>query len=60
MKGICSCTYLYQVLKPVIFLYFDSLTDKQKEGFIFMEDGAKVYKGHARLPCLNRGIRGFI
>ena len=24
-----------------------------------MKDGAKVHKGHARLPRLNRGIRGF-
>jgi hypothetical protein len=24
-----------------------------------MEDRAKIYKGKAKLPCLNRGIRGF-
>jgi len=24
-----------------------------------MEDGAKVHEGKARLPHLNRGIRGF-
>ena len=24
-----------------------------------MEDGSKVHKGKARLPCLNYGVRGF-
>jgi hypothetical protein len=24
-----------------------------------MEDGLKVHKGHARLPCLNHGVCGF-
>ena len=46
-RDICSQAYLHQVLEPVIFPHFDSLTDTQKEEFIFMEDGAKVHKGHA-------------
>jgi transposase len=58
-KGICSHAYLTQVLKPVVFPHFDSLSEQEKESFIFIEDGAKVHKGHARLPCLNKGIRGF-
>jgi transposase len=59
MKGVCSKAYLNQVLKAVVFPWFDSLLSKQKEEFIFMEDGAKVHKGYARLPRLNRGLRGF-
>jgi hypothetical protein len=47
------------VLEAVVFPFYDKLLDEQKEEFIFMEDGSKVYKGKARLPCLNRGIRGF-
>ena len=58
-KGICSHAYLTQVLEPVVFPHFDSLSEQEKESFIFMEDGAKVHKGHARLPRLNKGIRGF-
>ena len=58
-KGICSQAYVNQVLEKVIFPYYDSLNEKQKEEFIFMEDGAKVHKGNARLPKLNKGIRGF-
>ncbi|KUJ14281.1 uncharacterized protein LY89DRAFT_564945, partial [Mollisia scopiformis] len=27
--------------------------------YIFMEDGSKVHKGHARLPRLQHNIRGF-
>ena len=51
--------YLNQVLKAVVFPFYNKLSDKQKEEFIFMEDGVKVHKGKARLPRLNRGIRGF-
>jgi hypothetical protein len=35
------------------------LSDEQKAEFIFIEDGAKVHKGKARLPRLNRGICKF-
>jgi hypothetical protein len=58
-RGICSTAYLKQVLEAVIFPFYDSLTDEQKAEFIFMEDGSKVHEGKARLPRLNRGIRGF-
>lgn len=58
-KGICSTAYLNQVLEAVDFPFYDSLTSMQKEEFIFMEDGAKVHKGKAGLPSLNRGIRSF-
>ena len=58
-KGICSTAYLNQVLEAVVFPFYDSLTSAQKEEFIFMEDGVKVHKGKAQLPCLNRGIYGF-
>ncbi len=51
--------YLNQVLKAVVFPFYNKLSDKQKEEFIFIEDSAKVHKGKARLPRLNRGIRGF-
>jgi len=51
--------YLNQVLKAVIFPYYDSLTPEQQAEFIYIEDGAKVHKGKARLPRLNKGIRGF-
>jgi hypothetical protein len=58
-RGICSKAYLAQVLEAVIFPHFDSLSEEEQEDFIFMEDGAKVYVVHARLPKLNQGIRGF-
>jgi transposase len=58
-KGVCSKAYLEQCLEAVIFPWYDSLNDTQKEEAIFMEDGSKVHKGHARLPRLNKGIRGF-
>ena len=58
-KGICNTAYLNQVLEAVIFPFYDTLTDDQKAEFIFMEDRAKIYKGKAKLPRLNRGIRGF-
>jgi len=47
------------VLEAVVFPHFNSLTPKQQEEFLFIEDRVKVYKGKARLPCLNKGIRGF-
>jgi hypothetical protein len=49
MKGICGHAYLTQVLEPVMFPYFDSLTKQQKESFLFMEDSAKVHKGKAKV-----------
>jgi hypothetical protein len=58
-KGVCSQAYLEQVLEGVIFPYYDSLNRRQKEEFIFMEDGLKVHKRKARLLKLNKGIRGF-
>ncbi|PVH67703.1 hypothetical protein DL98DRAFT_274967 [Cadophora sp. DSE1049] len=54
-KGITSKAYLHQVLEPVIFPKFDQLG----RDYIFMEDGAKVHLGHARLPRLEHSIRGF-
>jgi transposase len=58
-KGICSQAYLEQCLETVIFPWYDSLNEAQKAEAIFMEDGTKVHKGNARLPRLNKGIRGF-
>ena len=58
-RGICSTAYLNQVLKDIVFPYYDSLKGSRKRDFIFMEDGAKVHKGKARLPKLEKGIRGF-
>lgn len=43
----------------MVFPFYDQLSDKQKEEFIFIKDGAKVHKGKASLLRLNRGIRGF-
>jgi hypothetical protein len=43
-KGICSRAYLEQVLQPIVFLLFNELGPE----YIFMEDGAKVYKGDAK------------
>ena len=54
-KGICSKAYLQQVLDPVVFPLFARLGPE----YIFMEDGAKVHAGSARLPWLSHGIRGF-
>ena len=58
-KGIYSTAYTNQVLNRVIRPYYDSLTEEQKEKFIFIEDGAKVHQGKARLWRLNKGIKGF-
>ncbi|TVY31395.1 Transposable element Tc1 transposase, partial [Lachnellula subtilissima] len=54
-KGICSKAYLQQVLEPIIFPLFEDLGAE----YIFMEDGAKVHAGSARLPRLEHGVRGF-
>ncbi|KAF4624048.1 hypothetical protein G7Y89_g14125 [Cudoniella acicularis] len=54
-KGICSKTYLQQVLEPVVFPLFEEL----RLEYIFKEGGSKVHKGKARLPRLQHGIRGF-
>jgi transposase len=58
-KGICSQAYLEQCLETVIFPWYDALDENQKAEVIFIEDRAKVHKGKARLPRLNKGIRGF-
>jgi hypothetical protein len=58
-NGICSQAYLNQVLNPIIFPWLDSLTAKQKEKFLFMEDGSKIHMGMAKLPCNLRGLRRF-
>jgi hypothetical protein len=47
------------VLEPIIFPFWALLTDKQKQEWYFIEDGAKVHKGKARLPRLNYGVYGF-
>ncbi len=54
-KGICSKVYLQQVLQPIVFLLFDQIGPE----YIFIEDGAKVRVGSARLPRLQYRIRGF-
>ncbi len=54
-KGICSKAYLQQVLQPVVFPLFDQIGLE----YIFIEDGAKVHTGSARLPWLEHRIRGF-
>jgi hypothetical protein len=54
-KGVNSKAYLHQVLEPVVFPLFDRLGPE----YIFMEDGSKVHLGHARLPRLQHGVRGF-
>ena len=58
-QGICSTAYLNQVLKEVVFPYYDSLKRAEKRDFIFIEDGVKVHKGKACLLKLEKGIRGF-
>ena len=54
-KGITSKAYLHQVLEPIIF----NMLDGCEQEFIFMEDGAKIYKGVAKLPKISKGIRTF-
>lgn len=54
-RGICSKAYLQEVLRPVVFPLFDTLGPE----YIYMEDGAKVHKGYARLPRLQHNVRGF-
>lgn len=54
-KGVCSKAYLQEVLEPVILPLFDALGPE----YIFMEDGAKVHAGSARLSRLQHNIRGF-
>jgi transposase len=58
-KGISSSAYTKQVLDAIIGPHYDSLSAEEKEKFIFMEDGAKVHKGAARLWRLYHGIKGF-
>ena len=52
-KGITSKAYLHQVLEPVVFEMFDGCKDE----YIYMEDGAKIHKGAAKIPKILRGIR---
>ena len=58
-RGICSTAYTEQVLEAIIGPYYASLSPEEQEKFIFMEDGAKVHQGAARLWRLNHRIRGF-
>jgi transposase len=58
-RGICSTAYLKQVLEEVVFPYYNQLDENEQEEFIFIEDRSKVHKGKARLPKLEKGIRGF-
>ena len=58
-KGICSIAYLNQVLNPIVFSWFNSLSVKQKEEFLFIEDRAKIYKSIVKLLRKLRGLRGF-
>ena len=58
-KGVCSQAYLEQCLEAMIFPWYDTLNEAQKVEVIFIEDSAKVHKGKAKLPRLNKGIRGF-
>jgi hypothetical protein len=48
-KGICSGAYTNQVLDRVIGPFYNSLTPEQQAELIFIEDGAKIHKGKARL-----------
>jgi hypothetical protein len=48
-KGICSQAYLNQVLNPIIFPWLDFLIVKQKEKFLFIEDGSKIHIGIVKL-----------
>jgi hypothetical protein len=54
-KGICSRAYLEQVLEPVVFPLFETLSSD----YIYMENRSKMYKGKARFLRLEYGIRGF-
>jgi hypothetical protein len=58
-RGIYNTAYLQQVLEPVVFELRDNMTKDERLEYIFMEDRAKVHKGAARLPRLEKGIRGF-
>ena len=58
-KGVYSIAYLNQVLNPVIFPQFNSLSVKQKEEFLFIEDRAKIHKGIVKLSRKLRGLRRF-
>jgi DDE superfamily endonuclease len=58
-KGICSQAYLNQVLNPIVFPWLDSLIAKQKEEFLFIEDGSKIHMGTAKLSRKLRGLRRF-
>jgi len=47
------------ILEPVVFPWLDTLSEQQKKEFYFMEDGAKIHKGFAKLPRQLKGLRGF-
>ena len=57
-KGIYSKAYLQQVLEPIIFPLWDSIDEEERAQYVFIENRAKIHKGKARLPRLERGIRG--
>ncbi|KAF4626473.1 hypothetical protein G7Y89_g11686 [Cudoniella acicularis] len=54
-KKLLEPADIQRVIRP----HYVYLGPDQKEKFIFMEDGAKVHKGAARLWRLNHGIKGF-
>jgi transposase len=54
-KGVTSRVYKTQVLESIVAPLFDQLGTE----YIFMEDGAKIHKGYARLIKLQHNIRGF-
>ncbi|PQE19211.1 hypothetical protein CJF30_00007538 [Rutstroemia sp. NJR-2017a BBW] len=51
-KGVDSTAYKEQVLEPIIFPLFE----KAGLEYIFMEDGSKVHKGHARLARFEQDV----
>jgi hypothetical protein len=59
MRDICNSAYLKQVLKEMVFLYYDLLDKNRKVEFIFIKDKAKVYKKKAWLLKLKKRIKGF-
>lgn len=58
-KGICSKAYLYQVLEPIVFPFWDTLSDEGNLWWRYMKDDSGVHKGLSSLPKLEGMIRGF-
>jgi hypothetical protein len=50
-KGIYSQAYLNQVLEPIIFPFWASLTDEQKQEWRFIEDGSGYIRGKQDYPA---------